>query len=48
MEEIFKVRIEELDLEEKEKDIILKNTKIFAKIYWQAVKDFTLNYNSDN
>lgn len=48
MEEIFKARIEELDLEENEKNIILKNTKVFAKIYWQAIKDFVLNYNSDN
>lgn len=48
MEEIFVTRIKELDLEENEKDIILNNTKIFAKIYWQAIKDLTLNINSDN
>ena len=48
MEEIFKARIEELNLAKEEKEFILDNIKVCSKIYWQAIKDFTLNYNSDN
>lgn len=48
MEEVFKTRIEELNLEENEKEVILKNISVCAKMYWQGIKDITLNNNSDN
>lgn len=42
MEEIFKKRVEELDLEEEEREFILNNLRICAKVYFRGIYDKTL------
>lgn len=42
MEEIFKKRVEELDLEKDEKEFILSNLKTCAKIYFRGIRDISL------
>lgn len=43
MEEIFKARIEELNLNSKDKEFILNNLEICYKMYWQGVRDTALS-----
>lgn len=43
MEEIFKKRVEELDLEKEEKEFILSNLNVCAKIYFRGIKDISLS-----
>lgn len=42
MEEIFKKRVKELDLEKDEKEFILSNLNVCAKIYFRGIYDKTL------
>ena len=42
MEEIFKKRVEELELAKDEKDFILSNLKMCTKIYFRGIRDVEL------
>lgn len=42
MEEIFKARIEELNLDENEREFMLKNIEICSKIYARGIRDIEL------
>lgn len=39
MEEIFLKRLDELDVEEDEKDFIVDNIKLCTKLYFRGVRD---------
>lgn len=43
MEEIFKKRVEELNLEKDEREFILSNLNVCAKIYFRGIKDMSLS-----
>lgn len=42
MEEIFLKRLEELDIKKEEKEFILNNANICAKLYFRGIRDTLL------
>lgn len=45
MEDIFIKRLEELNVSKEEKEKILKDIKLFTKIYFRGIRDYILQKN---